>query len=587
MNRNRFYLSVLLCLLLPLLVQCRSRSLPEAGAEHVFTGGKIYTANSAARWADAVAVDRGAIVYVGDAKGVEPFIGRHTEMHDLKSRLLLPAFMDTHAHPMMVAGFIDGLQLDPRDNRDAIVAALRKYARSSSARKVLVGFGFNVTQFGSAGPRKEELDAVVADKPVILVDDGGHSAWVNSRSLEELGIDKDTPDPIPGAHFYKRDTDGRPTGWMVESQTFMPALVKIRATDVEEMKRGARQLFPVMLSLGVTTVFDAGMSAFEGMAMTALQELERDGELPLRYLASHEIQNPNQAAGAVVAFRALQQRYDGRRLHLSSLKLHNDGTKEARTAAMLEPYGDDPGNSGAMLLEGKPLRDFVEAAAAAEIDVHVHSIGDRTAREVLDAVEDVKQRRGLGSIRITLCHLECVDDADLPRFAPLGVIAQTTPLWHSYAGEAMERVLGPQRFPRIFRFQQLHHDGVRLTFGSDFPASEGLIGLSPIYNIEVGHTRQKPGQPDSPIQGSASERLDLQTLVDGYTIQAAYQLRLEQELGSIETGKRADLIVLDRNIFDIDAYEIHKTKVELTMIDGKVEHKRWLKHRILDWYLGL
>jgi predicted amidohydrolase YtcJ len=299
------------------------------------------------------------------------------------------------------------------------------------------------------------------------------------------------------------------------------------------------------------------------------------------------IQNPVQLPAAIETFRSLEGRYRGKRLRVGSIKLHNDGTHQAHSAGMLEPYSDDPTNRGGVLVAGQALRDFVTAVDAAGIDLHVHAVGDRTTRETLDAIEAAHRANGPTPTRFTLCHLESIDDQDLPRFAELGVIAQTTPVWHQPYGPPERRSLGPQRYEALFRFAQLARDGVRVTFGSDFPAGGTIQSISPVYNIEVGHTRQAPGQPDGPIQGDPGERLTLETLVRGYTLDAAYQLRMEHEVGSIEVGKRADLIVLSRDLFEIDADEIHTSKVLLTLVDGVVVHERGLRDWITDRVLGL
>ena len=566
---------------------CQSRPATGPGADHVFVNARVYTLDEDQPWASAVAVVGERISYVGDESGARALIGSGTAIHDLGGRLFLPGFIDTHAHPMMAAGSREQLKLDPQATEAELLAAVARYARKRRDVPLIQGFGFGAAQFGPEGPDKRALDRAVSDRPVILVDEGGHSAWANSKALEILEIDRYAADPIPGSHYYKRDAAGDPTGWMLESQTFMPALAKLGGFQKQDAVDGADDLFRLWSSLGVTTVYDAGMTAFEMTALEAAAQLDAEGRLPFRYVASHMIQNPAQLSSAIETFRTLERRYRGRRLRMGGIKLHNDGTIQAHTAGLLTPYTDDPGNRGGVLVEGDALRDFVVAVDAAGIDLHIHAIGDRTVREALDAVETARVANGSTETRITLCHLELIHDEDLPRFAELGVVAQTTPIWHGPNGPDSLRALGPGRFESLFRFARLTRDGVRVTFGSDFPASGTIQGISPVFNIEVGHTRQAAGEPDSPIQGDIGERLDLETMVRGYTLDAAYQLHLEHEVGSIEVGKRADLIVLSRNLFEIDQYKIHTTKVLLTMVNGVVVHERGLRHWIADRALGL
>ena len=207
------------------------------------------------------------------------------------------------------------------------------------------------------------------------------------------------------------------------------------------------------------------------------------------------------------------------------------------------------------------------------IDVHIHALGERAVHEALDAIEVARAAQPDSTTRYTLCHIQVISDQDLPRFARLGVIAQSTPLWASYDTYGQQFVSDDQ-FQRFWRFRSLHDLGVRLTWGSDFPASgAGLLGMSPVLQMEIGHTRQNPGEADAPIQPRESERLDLETLIQGYTINAAYQLHMEDEIGSIEVGKKADLVVLDRNLFEIDPYQIHETKVLMTLLGGEIVYE--------------
>lgn len=213
---------------------------------------------------------------------------------------------------------------------------------------------------------------------------------------------------------------------------------------------------------------------------------------------------------------------------------------------------------------------MVSAAAEQDIDVHIHALGERAVHESLNAVEAARERFPNSETRYALTHLQVVTDMDVARFGELDVMAQSTPLWASYDtyGEAF---VSEDQFERFWRFKSIEDTGGRLTFGSDYPASgAGELGLSPLMQIEIGHTRQYPGEPDAPVQPRESERLSVASLVRGFTLDAAYQLHMEDEIGSIEVGKRADLIILDQNIFEVDHYTIHKTAVVMTVFDGDI-----------------
>jgi predicted amidohydrolase YtcJ len=565
-------------LALIMLAACNSSSnnnaslpLDAVKADLVLTGGRVYTVDSEQPWAEALAIKDDTLIFVGDAATVEDYIGSETRVADLAGRMVLPGFVDTHAHPMQSAGLVYALPLDSSMNLADIQNAVASYAQANPDLPLLLGFGFGEFQFGSAGPSKDMLDAVVLDRPVVLIDSGGHTAWVNTKTLELAGIDASTPDPIPGKHFYRRDAQGNPTGSLVESQTFFPLLAESGAYDTELALSEDNLVYFLFHAAGITTVFDAGMSSFEPQALEVAGQLADQGKLPFRLVASHMIQHPAQLPGAVARFRELEARYNRGLLKMGGIKIHNDGTIEARSAAMLQPYTDTPENSGAVLLEPETLTPFVAEVDSAGIDLMIHTIGDRTVREALDAIEAARLQNPNADTRHTLTHLEQVSDSDLPRFAQIpGLIAQTTPFWHRvYPGS--DAALGEMRANRYHRYRQLTEAGVRVTFGSDFPATgDSPLDLAPLRNIEVGHTRQAIGDPDSPVLGDPGERLSIETLIRGYTLDAAYQLRMEDEIGSLKEGKKADLVILDSDIFSVPADEIHRIGIVTTMLAGAV-----------------
>jgi predicted amidohydrolase YtcJ len=219
------------------------------------------------------------------------------------------------------------------------------------------------------------------------------------------------------------------------------------------------------------------------------------------------------------------------------------------------------------------MTGMVVDAAERGIDVHIHALGERAIHEALNAIEAARQKFSDSSTRYAICHIQVITDQDLPRFAELDVIAQSTPLWASY-DEYGKQFVSDDQFNRYWRFNSLKELGVKLTWGSDFPASgAGMLGMSPVMQIEIGHTRQYAGEKDAPIQPLESERVDIDTMIRGFTIDAAYQLHMEDEIGSLEVGKKADLVVLDKNLFDTDAYEIHNIEVVMTLMDGNIVYQ--------------
>jgi len=544
----------------------------ESAADFVFTNAKVYTVNDAAPWAETVAVKGNEIIYVGDAAGADSLTGPATRRYDAGGRLLLPGFIDSHLHPVTGGAYAKALSLDTFGAVDDWVAAIADYAEANKDAPVLFGYGFLATTFGPIGPTRQLIDAIVPDKPVLIMDEGFHAAWANTAALKALNITQDTPDPAPNFSYYKRDANGDATGYLLEGTAGM-AMDQLDVITEEVVYEGTGIIIDILNAYGVTAGFDAGLIGYEAMASSVLQRLEKNGELTMRLVGSYRPAGPEDVAGAVDKALEWGRKLKGERYHYRVLKIMDDGTVEGRTAAMFEDYQGEPGNSGETVFTQEEMNTMVVGAARNNIDVHVHALGERAIHESLNAIEVAREEVPDSTSRYALCHIEVITDQDLPRFAELDVIAQSTPLWAAYDTFG-EQFVSADQFNRYWRYKSLEDLGVRLTFGSDFPASgAGTLGLSPVVQIEIGHTRQEEGQPDAPVQPRESERLEVASLVRGFTINAAYQMQMEDEIGSVEVGKKADLIVLDQDIFEIDAYDIHKTKVLLTMLDGDIVYE--------------
>ncbi len=555
-----------------LLSACTDKSPPPEGADVLFTNARVYTVNPAQPWAEAVAVKGNEIVYVGDVAGAAAHVGKNTRRQDLGGRLMLPGFIDSHVHPVAGGAYAQALSLDTFGTVDDWVAAIADYAEQNEDAPVLFGYGFLASTFGPVGPTRQLIDAVVPDRPVLIMDEGFHGAWANTATLEALNITQDTPDPVPGFSYYKRDANGDATGYLLEGTAGM-AMEQLDVITEDVVVEGTAMVIDIMNAYGVTAAFDAGLLDNEAMARSVLERLEDGGDLTIRLLGSYRADGPGEAVDAVARTLEWAQTVKGERYHYRVLKIMDDGTVEGRTAAMFEDYRGEPGNSGETVYTEDEMTAMVVGAARNDIDVHIHALGERAIHESLNAIEVAREQVPGSTSRYALCHIQVITDQDLARFAELDVIAQSTPLWALYDTEG-EQFVSKDQFNRFWRFGSLDDLGVRLTFGSDFPASgAGTLGLSPVVQIEIGHTRQNPGEPDAPVQPRESERLAIGSLVRGFTIDAAYQLRMEDEIGSIEAGKKADLVVLDRNIFEIDPYSIHETKVLMTMLDGEVVYE--------------
>jgi len=560
--------------LLTTLVLALAAGVVQAADTLVLTGGKVYTLNPSQPWAEAVVVQGDRIVYVGDNQGAHAHAKSPDQRIDLAGRMVLPGFIDTHMHVADSLPYVDAVELTPAMSAEEVLATIAAYAEANPDKDPLVGSGFLALAFGELGPTADQLDAVVGDRPAIIIDEGGHSAWVNSRALAVAGITRDTPDPVPGAHYLKRYSDGSPTGWLVEGGAFGPVVDALGVITAQRLAAAAEHFFPVMSSMGITAAFDAGMIDTGELGMDLLDDRARSGDLPLRIVGSYYVNKPGQLPEAVATVQALNARYNSEFFRLDTLKVSLDGTVEAGTALTLEPYIKPAGHRATPLVPPAPTREAILQAAAEDMDLHLHALGDGAVRFALDTVAEVRETLPGSKSRITLCHLQVVNPADVERFGALDVIAQSTPTWYEYDEGALQ-ALGRTRFEQMYPLAGMAAGGARLTLGSDFPATWiGRNGLSPLYNIEMALTRRPAGDPEFAMQPAAGERISLAQAIRAYTLDAAYQLRLESEIGSLQAGKKADLVVLDRNLFDQAAHQVHESQVDLTLSNGRIVYRR-------------
>ncbi len=538
-------------------------------ADTIYHNAKVYTVNDAAPWAEAVAVKGDEIVFVGSDHDALELAGDNTVLTDLQGQMLLPGFIDAHAHPVAGGAYALALALDTYARPEDWVQAIAKYADAHKDLPVIFGYGFLASAFGNTGPTKSMIDAVVNDRPVLMMDEGFHGAWANSQLLSKLGINHETKDPVPGLSYYKRDNEGNPTGYLLEG-TAAKAMDDLDIITEESVTRGTAVVMEQMNRYGITAVFDAGALEVAEYQTKILNTLKENGKLNLHYVGSWMATDPGQMEASLELVEQLRKTSP----YISMLKIMDDGTVEGRTAAMFSDYQNDPGNKGETVFTPQQLQWLVTEAVRRGLDVHIHALGERAINDALNAIAVSKEKFPDSDSRFTVIHIQVMIDSDIQRFADLGVIAQSTPLWASYDVEG-EAFVSEDQFKRYFRFNSLKKAGARLTFGSDFPASgAGMLGMSPVFNIEIGHTRQMAGQKESPIQPRVTERLDIASLIRGYTLDGAYELRLEDTIGSIEVGKKADMVVLDHNLFDVDPYSIHQTEVVMTIFAGKVIYRR-------------
>lgn len=549
--------------------------LGNGGAERkVFVDGVIYSMDEVATQYTAMVIEGNRIVHLGDDDSAMAWVQEESDVVSLNGKPVFPGFIDTHIHIMDTLPLMEGAMLSPSQSADEVIASLKQHVLNNPDQNPVLGAGFLARAFGIDGPTAAQLDEVVRDKPALIIDEGGHTAWANSAALAMAGITQSTPDPVPGAHFFQRDEEGMPTGWLVEGAAIDPVAAALNLVSKRALEAKAPIFFDKMSAVGLTAAFDAGMIDTEEIGREVAFALAKEQRLPVRVVASLYVNRPSDLSDALDRLSELNERYDHPFFEVNTLKLSLDGTVEAKTAVTLDPYLIPEGHRATPLLPPDLMEETVVMAAGANIDLHLHAIGDGAVRTALNAVEAARATYPDTSSRFTICHIEVVDSVDIPRFAALNVVGQTTPTWFEYDYVALE-YLGHDRFQQLYPIASLRRHGAKITLGSDYPVTWiGEDALNPLFNIEMAVTRQQAGNPDYPIQAKISERLSVDQAIRAHTIDAAWQLGLEDEIGSLELNKLADFVVLDNDPYSVPVHELHRIEVNRTYSDGRLVYER-------------
>lgn len=546
--------------------------LPSADADAIYRNARVFTANTSAAWANAIAVKGNQFTYVGDDAGSKAYAGQKTRVYDLEGRLVLPGLIDAHTHPGYIGLTSGHIQLPETSSEDALYKAIKEMVSQYPDRRHLIAMPWPNDLFGPKGPNKETLDALEPNRPVLIWDEWMHSLWVNSKALEVAGVDKNVVDPVAGFSYYQRDEKGELTGYITES-----AATEFWAKFESLTPKSEAVLLEYLIYLkdhGVTTLFDAGNFGLDTEVYTVVKKLDERGALPVRYYGSYTLFLPQDTDQAVSTLSAMRENFSSDQVTVDTLKIFLDGVIETRTAHMINDYLDTEGNRGNLLMSRSQIKDLLLELEAEKLNAHFHTIGNMATRTALDALEDAQKTLGRDlTIRVAMSHLEVMDPADAARFEELGVIGQFTPHWHGGNDDgSYDRSIGPLQ-DNMFLTKTLVKDGAVVSFSSDaYFTSDWKDGnASPFAGIQVGHTRQYAGEgPEAPVAKPAAEALTLEEMVMGYTKGGAYQLGTEDTVGSIEPGKKADFIVLNENLFEIDRYSIHNLKPSTVVLDGKV-----------------
>jgi len=558
----------------------------EAPADTVFRHGAVHTVDSLHPAAQAVAVRGGKIVYVGSDDGAAALIGGKTRIVDLDGRTLMPGLVDGHMHPLAGGAQLRTCNLDyapltEEQFRQRIQACLDAEPGAGPDQWLLVSNWYR--QFmrpPGTDATKTTLDALKTGRPILVVSSDYHSALVNSRGLELAGVTDATPDPAGGK--ITRDGKGEATG-ILEDDARSLAFSKLPPTLPADNDANAAAALDALRRQGVTSFLDAAASP---ESLDAFTRLQKAGRLTARAHFAPVIDPASPDPAKVIPWLAgLKKRYDQGSLHpapgitLRNAKMFMDGVVEApaETAGMLTPYFVQkdgvwqPGEArGEIYFPAAVLKPLVVALGRAGFDPHLHADGDRAVRESLDAVEAMRADPNGRSVRPAIAHDEVTDPADYPRFRALGALPVMSYQWGKLGPDSLDGakdVLGPDRFSRMEPEGSLYAAGARIAFGSDWPVDR----LDEWFDLKVAMTRTGDGTLGPAYDGvfNAEKGLPLDEVIRSATLDSAYELHQDKVTGSIEVGKFADLIVLDRDLRAISPDELARIKVLLTMVGGR------------------
>ena len=510
-------------------------------ADRIIKGAAIFTSNKAMPQATALAVKDGRFVYVGDEAGLSDYEG---EVTDLSGKFIIPGIIDSHVHVSLGVGFeyTDfGVYVECTNKREAM-DFMAGYIKENPGME---RYRFELERDLLNGETivKEELDEICKDSEILILESEAHSVWVNSPLLKKHGITDDTPDIVPGLSYYVRK-DGHVTGNVYEAAGWRFLFDHLKNLTDEQIEAAVTRWIDDSINFGVSCVFDAGYPEHDEIherVYRCLRDLDRE---------------------AVEEAKRYRREFNTEHLKVHTLKIFMDGTLKIRTVALVTPY-EGTEEVGATTFDKEGIAELLGLLNDADLDLHVHTVGERASRTILDGVEIARNELGDDfHVKVTCAHLEIQDDADLDRFAKLGVFADYTPWWHAgnMGGEpfhAWRELLGEKRALSMYRCKSLWDSGAIVTFSSD----EVFFGdnWSPYLGMEVGMTRHisdnTKALEHSRTKGAyppVSEQMSIEEMLLGYTINGAKQLGIEDKKGSIEVGKDADYLVFDNDLLNAE-----------------------------------
>lgn len=559
-----FWPFAVLALLTPSLAQQSARIAP---ADILIIHAKVFTLDTNKPWAQGVAIRKGKIVAVGRDEEVERMRGIGTRVIDAGAKVILPGLTDCHVHfyPGSMSLYLPSLE--GAHSVADILKILKGYAKENPGNDWIIARGWDYSMFGeNTLPDRSDLDAVFLNRPVFLESYDSHAVWVNSKALSLAGITKDTPDPRNGWIVHDSKT-GDPSGVLLEDADRLVRKLLPEPREVDKLI-ALRAGIKLASRYGITRVHSAG----EDFAiLPLLQQIRDEGQLTVRFRIAYRLPEYELRQQDLDAIDEAHKKFHDEWIETGPVKLKLDGVIEAHTAAMLEPYSNDPSTKGSLFWDVDQYENAVAALDKHNLQIYTHAVGDLAVRTALDAYQEAAHKNHSKDRRHRVEHIETIAAQDLWRFGKLGFIASMQPL-RAYPDDETLHVwvptVGSDRASRAWAWNSIGDGHGRYVFGSDWP----IASLNPFSGIQTAVTRQTSN--GKPAAGFVpSQRLTVGQAVEAYTLGAAYAGHHEKNEGSIVVGKTADLIMLDHNIFEVEPHSIDQTKVVLTIVGGKIVYE--------------
>ncbi|OUM28845.1 hypothetical protein B8W72_19575 [Pseudomonas putida] len=535
-------------------------------ADLIITHADIHTMDPDLPRAQAIAVHQGRIVAVGANADIECLSGVATRHINAQGRLMLPGLQDTHVHfQLSSADLYHNASLYAATTLDELLGCISEFVERHPDKTWIRGVGFSSSLFSPDMLTKELLDSVTGGRPALMLANDYHNGWANSAAFEVAGVQPGSPEPQNGS--YVRNADGAPKGWLLEDAIWAMNRIAPGYTD-EEYLEAMQHYSKAFNRRGITGVLDAMVNR---NYMKNYQAAHERGDLTLRVRATSKVFAHKPLDEQLLELQDLRNTYQGDRVSMHSAKFFLDGVLESGTAVFLAPRSDTGGNAELMFTQAQ-INEYFAAFDREKFQLHVHTIGDGAVRAAVDGIDYARQQNGKWDSRHQLAHLQVVAPADIPRFTALNILANFQPLWAQPQPEAdaiAHAMLGEQRSQWVFPIGEFVRKGVTCMMSSDW----GVSTYDPFQILQSAVTRQAiDAGPEDPVH-NPHHRISIEDALRGYTLNAAHAAWRDDCTGSLSVGKYADLIVLDRNLFEIAPGEIAQTQVLLTLLEGQEVHR--------------